>query len=99
MNEITRRRFLQFIGGGAGASSSLFKSGEALFVSAAKAGISEDLTPRRLSYPLPIYTEKKSWLATGIGGIGMLKNPNDPVNLTEYTIIDDVVIPPGTSTM
>ena len=97
MNEITRRRFLQFIGGGAGAvaSSSLFKSGEALFVSATKAGISEDLTPVRLPYPLPIYTEKKSWLATGIDGIGMLKDPNDPVNLTEYTIIDDVVIPPG----
>jgi hypothetical protein len=82
MNEITRRRFLQFIGSGAGAVafSSLFKSGEAMFVPAAKAGISEDLTPVRLPYPLPIYTEKESWLATGIGGIGMLKNPNDPVN-------------------
>lgn len=97
MNEITRRRFLQFIGGGAGAVafSSLFKSGEALFVPAAQAGISEDPIPVRLPYPLPVYIEKNSWLTTGIGGVGMIKNPNDPVNLTKYTVIDEVVIPPG----
>jgi secreted PhoX family phosphatase len=96
MNEITRRRFLQFIGGVAGAVafSSLFKSREVMFVPAAKAGISENLTPVRLPYPLPIYTEKNSWLATNIGGVGVIKTPNNPVNLTEYTVIDEVVIPP-----
>jgi uncharacterized protein len=96
MNKITRRRFLQFIGGGASAVAlSSFKSGEALFVPAAQAGISEVLIPVRLPHPLPIYTEKNSWLATNIGGVGVIKTPTDPVNLTEYTVLDEVVIPPG----
>lgn len=96
MNETTRRRFLQFVGLGAGAIavSCMSRSTESLFAPAPKASLSGGLTPLRLPHPLPIYSERNSWLATGIGGIGVIKHSRDPVNLTQYTLIDDVVVPP-----
>jgi secreted PhoX family phosphatase len=42
---------------------------------------------------LPIYSEKKNYLATSIGQ-GTILNPTANANLLEYTVIDDVVVPP-----
>ena len=90
MNEITRRRFLAFIGAGAGATVAAGLPGAREAIAAAPGA---GLTPVRLPHPLPIYTQRPSYLATGIG-TGTVLPPAAAPNLTEFTIIDDVVVPP-----
>jgi uncharacterized protein len=92
MIDATRRRFLAFLGGSAAtvvAVRALAGSNSAKF----GGGFPAQLTPVRLPHPLPIYTEEESYLATGIGQGTVLDPALDP-SLLEYTVIDDVVVPP-----
>ena len=91
MNEITRRKFLVYLGGSAAAvaCSTLMP----FDLARANGGFVLPFTPVRLPHPLPIYITNKSFLATGIGeGQGIEQTP-DP-ELTTYTVIDDIIVPP-----
>lgn len=59
----------------------------------AKTTFKTRFTPVRLPHPLPIYQEVNNFLPTAIGKGKMIKAENN-VKLTNYQIIDDVVIPP-----
>jgi hypothetical protein len=92
MIDATRRRFLAFLGGStamAVVAPTLAGGGRSRFGS----GLPVQLTPVRLPHPLPIYTEEESYLATGIGQ-GTVLDPAANPNLLQYTVIDDVVVPP-----
>lgn len=90
MRDATRREFLIFVGGTAGAAAvpGLTLPGRA------EAAPPLSLTPVRLPHPLPIYQEQPSFLPTGVGGTGTTLPPAADPKLTEYTVIDDVVVPP-----
>jgi secreted PhoX family phosphatase len=89
MSDLTRREFLKFIGAsGAVASIGTF----ATLRDARAAGLW--FTPVRIPSPLPIYTTLPSWLATGVNGAGD-ELPAAPVpELANYTVVDDVIVPP-----
>src|ERR671918_1201760 len=92
MNDVTRRKFLMYLGGSAAAAacSALMPFDLAR---AAKGGFNLPFTPVRLPHPLPIYITNKNFLATGIGQ-GQVVDPNDIPELTTYEVIDDVIVPP-----
>src|SRR5215813_9064956 len=82
----TRRRFLTFLGGGTAAVAL------APTLAVAK-GSHGRLTPVRLPHVLPIYAERPSFLATGVGQ-GTVLEPTIDARLQDFTVIDDLVVPP-----
>lgn len=95
MSKFTRRQLLIFFGGSAGAAVLAPNVGEKLFGNKSVATAADPLkfTPVRLPHPLPIYTEQKSFYATGIGE-GRVLSPTPGAQLKEFNVIDDVVVPP-----
>lgn len=90
MNDaVTRRAFLAFVGGTAAAGM----SGLAHANGALTQGRRLALTPVRLPHPLNIYTREDSFLATGIGA-GTVVPASPSPELSTYTVVDDVVVPP-----
>lgn len=97
MSKLTRRQLLVFFGASAGTAVMAPALGEKLFGSnSSVAQTAEPLkfNPVRLPHPLPIYTEQKSYLATGINNQGSILNASADTRLTSYTVVDDVVVPP-----
>ncbi|MEC4817252.1 MAG: PhoX family phosphatase [Scytonema sp. PMC 1069.18] len=98
MSKFTRRQLLAFFGASAGATVLAPAFGEKLFggnvsVAADTDAIPLKFTPVRLPHPLPIYTQQKSYLPTGIEQ-GNILEPSPDARLSSYTVIDDVVVPP-----
>ncbi|HEY9694358.1 MAG TPA: PhoX family phosphatase [Oculatellaceae cyanobacterium] len=97
MSKITRRQLLIFFGASAGTTvlaptieSQLFDTNANVFQAL---DTSLKFTPVRLPHPLPIYQQQKSYLATGFGQ-GTVLNPSSNPKLTQFQVIDDVVVPP-----
>jgi hypothetical protein len=88
MNRQTRREFLAFVGGTLAAGTGL---ATAAFPKAPHAG--PGFTPVRLPHSLPIYDSLESWLARGIDSAVAIP-PTATTRLDEFTVIDDVVVPP-----
>ncbi|MGF1479999.1 MAG: PhoX family phosphatase [Cyanophyceae cyanobacterium] len=91
MSKLTRRELLAFFGSSA-AATLLAPTLKRLSVAQA-AEDAVQFTPVRLPHPLPIYTERTSFLATGIDQTTLLE-PAADLKLESYTVIDDVVVPP-----
>ncbi len=96
MSEITRRQLLSFFG----ATAALTALGPTVDRLALGRGVASangttfgGFTPLRLPHPLPIYTQRKSYLATGIDA-GTVLDPSQDPSLASYTVLDDVVLPP-----
>lgn len=89
MNELSRREFLKFIGGGTAVSA----LGAFAPLAAAHGGFGLPFTPVRLPHPLDIYTTHRGWLASGVGA-GVELDPTPDAKLATYTVVDDVVVPP-----
>jgi uncharacterized protein len=91
---LSRRRLLQFFG--AGAAGALIEPvvgsriGPAVM---ARHNGGLNFTPVRLPHPLPIYQREESFFASGIG-TGSILPPAEDTRLFNYTVIDDIVIPP-----
>jgi uncharacterized protein len=96
MSKFTRRQLLAFFGASAGATvlapafGDIFGNTKSL---AADAITPLKFTPVRLPHPLPIYTQQKSYLPTGIEQ-GTVLEPSGDAQLTSYNVLDDVVVPP-----
>ena len=91
MNELSRRSFLQFVGG----SVALVALDPV--VNASKALAAPGLlpfTPVRLPHSLPIYTVVSSFLASDLNGAGSVLPADSSPDLPTFTVIDDVVVPP-----
>ncbi|MBD2244193.1 alkaline phosphatase PhoX [Nostoc sp. FACHB-888] len=94
MTNFTRRQLLAFFGASAGATVLVPAFGEKLLgANAANAVQPLKFTPIRLPHPLPIYTQQTSYLPTGIGQ-GNVLQPSANAQLSSYSIVDDVVVPP-----
>jgi hypothetical protein len=94
MTNFTRRQLLAFFGVSAGATVLVPAFGEKLLGgNAANAVQPLKFTPIRLPHPLPIYTQQTSYLPTGIGQ-GSVLQPSANAQLSSYSIVDDVVVPP-----
>ncbi|WP_017315662.1 PhoX family protein [Mastigocladopsis repens] len=97
MSKFTRRQLLAFFGASAGAAVLAPVLDEKLFgsntVIAADKFTPLKFTPLRLPHPLPIYTQEKSYLATGIEQ-GQVQEASANAQLSSYTVVDDVVVPP-----
>ena len=95
MSKFSRRQLLAFFGASAGAAvfAPAFEKRFGSHWGVAEAAQPLKFTPVRLPHPLPIYQEQKSYLSTGIGQ-GSVLNPSNDVRLGQYTVIDDVVVPP-----
>ncbi|BDA73265.1 unknown protein [Calothrix sp. PCC 7716] len=92
MSKLSRRQVLMFFAGSAGAVVADQVLGG--FGSAVDAiTVPLTFTPVRLPHPLPAYTQSSSFLPTGIGQ-GQALGASANVNLSSYTVIDDVVVPP-----
>ncbi|MCV3214913.1 PhoX family phosphatase [Plectonema radiosum NIES-515] len=96
MSKFTRRQLLAFFGASAGAAVLAPAFGKEPFGS--NFGIANAVkplrfTPVRLPHPLPIYTQQKSYLPTGIEQGEVLEASAD-ARLSSYTVLDDVVVPP-----
>ncbi len=94
MSEITRRQLLTFLV----ATAAVATAGPPLERLLAGGSIAEaawpgNFTPVRMPHPLPIYTQRSSYLATGIDQGLSLPATADPA-LSDYTVIDDLVVPP-----
>lgn len=92
---ISRREFLAFVGGAATTVTvgSILPAGTASAEAGSlrRAGIS--FTPVRVPHPLNIYTDRKSFLGTGVD-TGTLVNASPTAQLGNYTVVDDVIVPP-----
>src|SRR5262245_19818414 len=95
MSAVTRRELLKFLGATTtvAALGPLDRAAAHQGSAAVDVGTFWRITPVRLPHPLPIYTEEKSFLATGIGTGSTLPPADDP-SLPSYTVIDDVVLSP-----
>ena len=96
MSKLSRRQLLMFFGASAGSAVLAPSLGEKLFHSnnsIADAATPLKFTPVRLPHPLPIYQQQPSFLPTGIGQ-GRTLSPSADTKLTNYTVFDDVVVPP-----
>jgi len=96
MSKLSRRQLLAFFGASAGTAILAPAFGEKLFGSntnVAEAAEPLSFTPVRMPHTLPIYGQQKSFLATGINQ-GKVINPDRTTRLTQFTVIDDVVVPP-----
>ncbi|ACK71581.1 protein of unknown function DUF839 [Gloeothece citriformis PCC 7424] len=102
MSYLSRRQILYFLGGAAGAAvlDNLGVLGSSDAAQAQSTPLS--FTPFRMPRPLSIYEQQPSWYATGLGkGITLpagYRGNNPPTdangNLLQYTVIDDVIVPP-----
>src|SRR5262245_37858164 len=101
-NPFSRREILKFLGvAGTAAALTPFSGSRAIRAAEGAnpaSGFLTAFTPVRLPHPLPIYTELNSFLPNGTripGGMGgeILSRDSDP-SMREYTIFDDVVLPP-----
>lgn len=97
MSNISRRQLLIFFGSSAAATALSPSWGEKL-LGRSSSGIAEaagplKFTPVRLPHPLPIYQTQNSYLPRGINQGSVLPASGD-ARLTQYTVIDDVVVPP-----
>lgn len=94
---ISRRAILKFFGAGAaGVLAEPFVSeavlnGATEATAAGKSALS--FTPVRLPHPLPFYQKSASFLATGFGQGSSLPAAAN-TQLANYTVIDDVIVPP-----
>lgn len=96
MSKFTRRQLLVFFGASASAAVLAPAFGKQQFggnQTIANAAEPLKFTPVRLPHPLPIYTQQKSYLPTGVEQGDVLEASAD-ARLTSYTILDDVVVPP-----
>ncbi|KAF3885945.1 MULTISPECIES: PhoX family protein [Nostocales] len=97
MSKFSRRQLLAFFGASTGATVLSPMLGDRFFGNspsvAADGGVPLKFTPLRLPHPLPIYTQQKSYLSTGIEQ-GSILEPSANTALSHYTVIDDVVVPP-----
>lgn len=96
MSKLTRRQLLIFFGASAGAAVLAPALKDKLFgshLNVAEASQPLKFTPVRLPHPLPIYQQQASYLPTAIEQ-GMVLNPSTDTRLSQYNIIDDVVVPP-----
>lgn len=94
MSNLTRRQLLAFFGAGAGAAVLSPVFGEKSFGNTAQAAqIPLSFTPVRLPHPLPVYQRRKNYLPTGINQ-GRALPPSANATLRQYTVLDDVVVPP-----
>ncbi len=100
MSNLSRRQLLRFFGGTAAATAlspawtgEIF-SGIGSLANAATPSV--PFTPVRLPHPLSIYQSQKSFLATGVNQGTVLPRATTPaaMNLTTYSPVDDVVVPP-----
>ncbi|MGI2905798.1 PhoX family protein [Tolypothrix sp. VBCCA 56010] len=96
MSKFSRRQLLAFFGASAGAAVLAPAFGKKPFGS--NLGIADAVeplkfTPVRLPHPLPIYTQQKNYLPTGIEQGDVLEASAD-ARLSSYTVLDDVVVPP-----
>lgn len=91
MTQISRREFLQFIGGG----SAVAVAATMLPFDMAQAALPPlNFTPVRLPHPLEIYTTHPSFLPTGLNGAGSVLAASVNGELSSYSVIDDVCVPP-----
>jgi uncharacterized protein len=98
MSQLTRRQILTFFGATAataalGPAVARIGAPRGGRVEAAGAPLVQGFTPIRVPHPLPIYTIRPSYLS-GPGGTGVLLPPTGDPSLSEYTVLDDVVVPP-----
>jgi uncharacterized protein len=96
VSKLTRRQLLAFFGASAGTAVLAPIIGDKIFGNikdVADAAEVLKLTPMRLPHALPIYQQQSSFLPTEREQ-GEVKSPDASVKLTEYTVIDDVVVPP-----
>jgi uncharacterized protein len=97
MSQISRRQLLFFFAGSTGAAilGSHVNGKEALSQSSITIARSNNLnfTPVRLPHPLEIYQTNKSYQPTGLNQ-GKILSPASNVKLTNYQVIDDVIVPP-----
>ncbi len=94
MTAITRRQLLAFFGATAAAGAlRLDGNGIDIGTRRAEAAWPGAFTPVRLPHPLPVYTERSSYLGTGLGTGTILPASPDP-SLASYTVLDDVVVAP-----
>jgi len=94
--EVTRRRFLAFVGGAAVLTATpAGQAAAALFHEYAEDGLPlKGVTPLRLPHPLPIYAERDSFLVTGLNGAGKKMAADAAAQLDAYEVVDDVVVSP-----
>lgn len=98
MSQLSRRQLLTFFGATAAATALGPALGRVLGsgagrVAANGGGWPTPFTPVRLPYPLPIYTTHPNYLAKP-DGTGDVLPPTPSPSLLEYTVVDDVVLPP-----
>jgi uncharacterized protein len=95
MSDITRRQLLTFFGATAAVAllDPAARRSSSPGAPRADAAPVAGFTPVRLPHPLPIYTERPSFLATGFG-TGTIGGPFADPRLAAYTVIDDVIVPP-----
>ncbi|MUL37127.1 PhoX family protein [Gloeocapsopsis dulcis] len=96
MSKLTRRQLLVFFGASAGTAVLAPVLGERLLGNGstyAQTTAPLSFTPVRLPHPLPIYQKQVSYLPTGIGK-GNILQPESDARLTNYTVFDDVIVPP-----
>lgn len=103
MSEVNRRSFLAFMGA-TGATVTVGGTSALLYSGAVQAApIPLNFTPLRLPFPLPIYTTNTNFLPTGVtpfngAAVGSLITATEAggpaVELSTYTVIDDVIVPP-----
>ncbi len=96
MSKLTRRQLLIFFGGGVGAAVVAGVISKRIFDPSPSPDQAEaplSFTPVRLPHPLPIYQQQGSFLATAIG-LGETLKPSVDIRLANYTVVDDVVVPP-----
>jgi uncharacterized protein len=87
--DLTRKELLKFLGAGSVAVA----IGPAITWRSANAALVDgSITPVRLPNPLAVYSLGESFLPTGLNGEGTTREFSD--NLSEYKVIDDVVVAP-----
>ena len=87
--DLTRKEFLKFLGGG----SVALAIGPMITWRAGKAALANaPITPVRLPNPLFVYSQGDSFLPTGLNGEGVVGDFT--ADLSEYNVIDDVVVSP-----
>ncbi|QZZ19534.1 DUF839 domain-containing protein [Leptothermofonsia sichuanensis E412] len=95
MSKLSRRQLLAFFGCSAAATVLAPTVERKLF--GFSTGVAEaaqlPFTPIRLPHPLSIYREQRSFLPTGLGS-GSILNPSSDTRLGQYTVYDDVIVPP-----
>ncbi|WP_204368478.1 PhoX family protein [Neosynechococcus sphagnicola] len=97
MSNLSRRQLLVFFGAGTAAALLEPVASNQLLGGAGVAtaqSVPLSFTPVRLPHPLPIYQQRPSFLPTDINQQGSILPPSNNVQLTSYTVQDDVVVPP-----